>query len=505
LTESALKTPAKAPRRVPATRPEVESPPAGSAKLGTVIARQIEAEVLKGGWRIGQPLGSEAELMERHKVGRSTLREAIRQLEAHGVVRMLRGVGGGLIVAEEPHQAAEHALTIYLELLNASADELFEALGVLEPLAARLAADRAEEQDVQTLRLTMDRLLKAPARLEDFVSAHVAIRKLVVEMANNPALTIFIGALTRFMVETLADQIAAKFPRANVTASVDHKRKIVDAIVARRPADAENAMRDDLGHRHISLADTFRAQSAREMVDARSITSATTTRIHPKLGQVVAMTIAHEIHRRGLPAGAKLGAEPDLLAKYGVSRAVFREAIRILEVHGVVRTRRGHAGGLLVSEMDPGYAVASAVGFLQAGKMKLAHFREIRGQLAVNCAALAARRIDPQGRERLAEALSRHLASSDADAASTAQTLHELIGELSGNRALSIFNRVVLEVNAAPPRSRLPDQETQTLRRNDTRIVEAISRGDEPLARRRMIEHMHDTGKWSEMGLTVFG
>jgi len=501
-TRSAKAKPPRAP--VPAAaKPRDASAGETSDKLGTVIAKQIEAEVLRGGWTVGQSLGSEQELMQRFKVSRSSLREAIRQLEIHGQVRMVRGVGGGLIVTEKPYQAAERALAIYLELLNAGVDELFEARKIIEPLGARLAAERADDDQLLKLRELVNELDAMPPKLEIVVPQHLAIRNMIGEIAANPALAIFVGALNRYTVEAIAHEIAASFSSRSVADGNAHKRRIVDAIVAQDPSGAEAAMRADLENRHAILRRHFRNRAKRELTDARSLTAYVPTKIHPKLGQIVAMTIAHEIDLRGMAPGDRLGSEPDLLVKYGVSRAVFREAIRILEVHGFVRTRRGHLGGLMVTEPNPSYTIDCAIEFLRASRMNRKHFQEVRNVTAVSSAQLAAERINKPRRAALAAALSAHQASNAGGVTVTARALHALIGDLSGNRALAIFNRVVLELNSGRDAG-LPDDVNLAVQSNDTRICEAIMAGDGPLARRRMSEHMADVARWTELGLTVF-
>lgn len=472
-------------------------------KLGTVIAKQIEAEVLRGGWKVGQSLGSEQELMRRYKVSRSSLREAIRQLEIHGLVKMIRGVGGGLIVSEQPHQAAERALAIYLELLNADVDELFEARKILEPLCARLAAERVKESEIENLRKLIEDLEAAEPKLEVVVPLHLAIRNLIGEIADNPALTIFVGALNRFTVEAIAHEIADNFTGGNIAEANAHKRRIVEAIVARNAAEAESAMRADLDNRRAILRRYFVDRQARESSDARSLTTFAPTKIHPKLGQVVAMTIAHEIDREGLSPGDRLGSEPDLLTKYGVSRAVFREAIRILEVHGLVRTRRGHQGGLIVAEPDSAYTVDSAIEFLRASQMNRRHFQEIRSAIAESVSPLAAQRINERGRQRLSEALAAQGVAEGLGLVRSTRALHGLIGELCGNRALAVFNWVILELNSGL-NTVLPDNVEKAVRASSQRICAAIAAGDSALARRRMNEHMADTANWTEQGLTVF-
>ena len=71
---------------------------AGRGTLGAQIARQIEQDIRREGWREGHLIGSEAELTARFEVGVAAVREASRILEARGLARVRRGPGGGLFV-----------------------------------------------------------------------------------------------------------------------------------------------------------------------------------------------------------------------------------------------------------------------------------------------------------------------------------------------------------------------------------------------------------------------
>lgn len=65
---------------------------AGQAdKLASILARDIEADIVRRGWAVGESLGSELALQQRFGVSRSVLREAVRLVEHHQVARMRRG------------------------------------------------------------------------------------------------------------------------------------------------------------------------------------------------------------------------------------------------------------------------------------------------------------------------------------------------------------------------------------------------------------------------------
>ncbi|MGF2952320.1 FadR/GntR family transcriptional regulator, partial [Mycobacterium sp. THU-M116] len=110
-------------------------------KLASKIARDIEADVVRRGWPVGESLGSEKLLQQRFSVSRSVLREAVRLVEHHQVARMRRGRGGGLLVCEPDAGPATRAVVIYLEYLGTTLGDLLTARRVLEPLAASLAAE----------------------------------------------------------------------------------------------------------------------------------------------------------------------------------------------------------------------------------------------------------------------------------------------------------------------------------------------------------------------------
>src|SRR5690349_10951425 len=84
-----------------------------------------------------------------------------------------------------------------------------------------------------------------------------------------------------------------------------------------------------------------------------------------KLASQVARGIEAEVVRRGWPVGLSLGSEMELRERFGVSRSVLREAVRLVEHHQVARMRRGPNGGLFVTAPDTGPATRAMVIYLE--------------------------------------------------------------------------------------------------------------------------------------------
>jgi DNA-binding FadR family transcriptional regulator len=93
-------------------------------KLAEVLATAIRDDIATSGRQIGEVFGTEVALLERYRVSRSVLREAVRLLEYHAVATMRRGPGGGLVVAEPQAQASIDTIALYLQYRKPRGEDL---------------------------------------------------------------------------------------------------------------------------------------------------------------------------------------------------------------------------------------------------------------------------------------------------------------------------------------------------------------------------------------------
>jgi GntR family transcriptional repressor for pyruvate dehydrogenase complex len=87
------------------------------------------------------------------------------------------------------------------------------------------------------------------------------------------------------------------------------------------------------------------------LIDAQSTSDALLRPL--KTAETVARNIVDDIVRRGLKTGDRLPPEAAMIKQYGVSRQSFREALRLLEVQGLITIRRGIGGGPFVGTVEP--------------------------------------------------------------------------------------------------------------------------------------------------------
>jgi DNA-binding FadR family transcriptional regulator len=206
-------------------------------KLAAMVAREIERDIVRRGWPVGEVVGSEAELLTRYRVSRPVLREAIRLLEHHMVATMRRGPGGGLIVTEPNPSAITDAVALYLQFRRVEPQYVFDTRVALELAAVQMAAERIDEDGVRRLRAILDRDANKSAD-EMHVHSHdwhVAIA----ELSGNPALALFVTTLTRLTRERTE---RTEFPGEEATAVHYAHGKITEAIIAGDAALARHRM-----------------------------------------------------------------------------------------------------------------------------------------------------------------------------------------------------------------------------------------------------------------------
>jgi GntR family transcriptional regulator, transcriptional repressor for pyruvate dehydrogenase complex len=207
------------------------------SSLVELAVSQLREQVLSGQWPVGARLPAETELAQRLEVGRSTVREAVRALVHAGLLETRQG-SGTYVRSVTPGADWEPRLR------RAAVLDAYEVREALEVQAARLAASRRTEADIEALFACLaerDRVLGDDAR---FVEADLAFHSAVVAAAHNPLLAEMFDSFAAVLREAL---IAIRSDRAVQGAGSDaaHAR-LAAAIEAGDVAAATQATHDQL-------------------------------------------------------------------------------------------------------------------------------------------------------------------------------------------------------------------------------------------------------------------
>ena len=216
----------------------------------------------------------------------------------------------------------------------------------------------------------------------------------------------------------------------------------------------------------------------------------------------LAREIEDDIVARGWPLGEVIGSEEQLLARYGVGRNVLREAVRILETHGVARRRQGPGGGLVVVEPQADSIVESARLFLNFRRTRLHHLYD--AWIALESLALreVAGRLDEGQIDRLRAVLARVEQWDEQTSARTAgrPNVHTEIAALTGNPMLELCLQTLLTISTAAGVRRMPADAAARLRAADTALVELLATGDAEGAQAQFLELVQMLVAYNEAG-----
>lgn len=457
------------------------------AKLAGRAADQIISDVIELGWPVGHVLGSEADLLERYGISRAVLREAVRLVEHQQVARMRRGPGGGLVISEPDIDAVSGPMVLYLLRVGATLDEVIDSRMVLEELVAELAARRISEKDVALLRRTLDEESADPSSFDERL-----LHQRLAALTRNPVLDLFIDVLTFIGDYYFSDSQVLSAPVVR-EARRAHKG-LVDAVLAGNPGLARQRMR-----KHLAAEAEFihRQGDAIQHLPASTALAGTAGN---KRAESVAREIFADILDADSDPGAYVGTEASLMAKHSASRAVFREAVRILEYHQIAMMRRGPGGGLFVATPDPSALADIAAIYLRRRGVTVNDLAEIRVGLELAVIDRVAGRLQHNG-EELRSALSAMNEPNSATEIHPGVDWHSQMAALAGNRALELVHRVTMRLgwlffsHGADANSTLHDMtRPELIEPAHQGVVEALLAGDSEVAVMRMRAHLLETG-----------
>lgn len=218
----------------------IELEPVRPLALKERVVRQLTRLIEDGVLKPGDQLPSERELSEELEVSRGTVREAVQFLGALGLVEVRHGSGTFVRLGTDPSELSEewrdwtirHAGRIH---------DLLEIRKALEPFAAELAAQRADDGDLAAMEDALEEMVPAvdSPDVTALIQADVAFHHALCAAAKNPALSEFADALGEQLIRERG--AIWNLPGRPARSLAEHSA-ICDAIRARDPDAARLAV-----------------------------------------------------------------------------------------------------------------------------------------------------------------------------------------------------------------------------------------------------------------------
>jgi GntR family transcriptional regulator, transcriptional repressor for pyruvate dehydrogenase complex len=219
----------------------IATQPLRASKVSHMVASAIVEDIVSQNLQPGDRLAAEAAMLRRFKVGRASIREGLRLLETYGVISIRPGQNGGPLVAAADPTNLGRTLALFLRLSGATYRDLIEARLVIEPVMARLAAERQDEEQLGELREAMN---EEAANSEIASDLGTGFHQTISGASGNPVLDL-LGRSLRVLYAGRLHQRGLFPPEARSTVQDVHE-EIGDAVFAGDGDRAERLMKQHM-------------------------------------------------------------------------------------------------------------------------------------------------------------------------------------------------------------------------------------------------------------------
>ena len=232
-----------------------------AATLSSVIVADVRAAVAARRMAPGDFLGTEKDIAAKAGVSRIVARDALRTLEALGIVEIKMGAGGGARIARGNPRLFAEALAVQLDLAGTSAREILDAQRGVESVAAELAAENATVRDLARLRRLLDESETVIANAEEFTRISFAFHLALAEASHN-----------RVLVVQLVSLQHVAWPTRNRTLTLPVARHVLEVhrelrdLVEARDGTAARRLMDD----HVRMIRARRVAEAGEAASGQA-------------------------------------------------------------------------------------------------------------------------------------------------------------------------------------------------------------------------------------------
>jgi DNA-binding FadR family transcriptional regulator len=213
-----------------------DSGPLNGKRAFEEVSTRIKKWIIQGVFKPGDKLPSETDLARQFKVGRQTVREALRLLELSGFLTVRKGARGGSVITNTILETLSQSFLDAVQMKNIDIAEVITARAAIDKMVLSLAIEQATEEDIallnENIRIAEQKLAKGIPAFEENITFHTALAK----ATHNGIFVIVVESIMTIMTDFLSrSPQALSSSRKNVE---DHK----NILKTLRERDATRAL-----------------------------------------------------------------------------------------------------------------------------------------------------------------------------------------------------------------------------------------------------------------------
>jgi len=195
-------------------------------RISDQIKTILKQAILDGHFKPGDKFPPEIEIAQQYNVSKVSAREALRGMEAEGLILKKRGIFGGSFVAEPGSEKMADAVNNSYLFGGITATDLSEFRRVLEPQLIRLAAERRTDEDLSAMEHCLEEIEACIREGQPDQTTAIHFHCLIANACHNP----FISSLMAAMVSVF-QKVLAKTPEyGNAVKDFEYNRRFFECI-----------------------------------------------------------------------------------------------------------------------------------------------------------------------------------------------------------------------------------------------------------------------------------
>ena len=207
---------------------ELPEGPISRKRISDQIKSRLKQSILDGRFRPGDKFPPEAEIARQYRVSKVSAREALRELEAEGLILKKRGVFGGSFVAEPGSEKLVGVVTNSFLFGGVTVTDLAEFRSILEPGLAELAAARRTDEDLARMESCIRDIRASIEQGDPDQTKAIGFHRLIADACHNRFISALMEALVAVFQKVLAKEPDLESARQDIAYNEAFFRHIRD-------------------------------------------------------------------------------------------------------------------------------------------------------------------------------------------------------------------------------------------------------------------------------------